>query len=111
MTSLHGSSKDPSWDKVDSAFYAAIEPNTGILCACIITLSSFFRRHLPFVGPWLDGLGQRHRSLNSWNSSTAQQPNMAEASDELEFATEVELPRVKDSSVVKTQSISTHDST
>ena len=65
LTSLRAStqSKDITWDKVYSAFYGTIEVNTGIVCSCSVTLKPLFQHHLPFIGRWLDVLGNRHVSL------------------------------------------------
>jgi hypothetical protein len=120
LTSLAASnlSKDVSWDKVDSAFYGAIEPNAGIFFSSIVTLRPLFRHHLPWVGLWFDGLGKRHVSLNSYNDDVGRAParersNTTEASGEPGSATEVELSAMKaiSSSVTETVSISTdsHD--
>jgi len=38
-------STDGTWDKVPSSVYGAIEPNLGILCACLVTLRPLFCRH------------------------------------------------------------------
>jgi hypothetical protein len=37
-------STDPTWDKLPSALYGIIEPNIGIACACIVTLTPFFKK-------------------------------------------------------------------
>jgi len=65
LTSVRAStqSKDITWDKVYSAFYGAVEVNTGIICSCSVTLGPIFQRHLPFIGRWLKALGNRHVSL------------------------------------------------
>lgn len=46
-------SKDGTWDKVPSAFYGAIEPNLGIVCACLVTLRPLVVRHIPIARKWL----------------------------------------------------------
>ncbi|KAH8696769.1 hypothetical protein GQ44DRAFT_634273 [Phaeosphaeriaceae sp. PMI808] len=116
LTSLRAStqSTDITWNKVYSAFYAVIEINTGILCSCVVTLRPLFRRHLPFVGSRLDGLGQRHISLKSWNSrfgrAPTQRSNTTEPSDKPRLVTEVEPPTDKGTISVEAQSTLSYNS-
>ncbi|KAM7220299.1 hypothetical protein V8F06_004265 [Rhypophila decipiens] len=41
---LSATSPDRTWDSYFSAVYGVIEPNVGIICACIVTLRPLFRR-------------------------------------------------------------------
>ncbi|KAM7190973.1 hypothetical protein V8F20_009511 [Naviculisporaceae sp. PSN 640] len=41
---LSATSPDRTWDSYFSAIYGVIEPNVGIICACIVTLRPLFRR-------------------------------------------------------------------
>lgn len=41
---LSATSPDKTWDSYFSAIYGVIEPNVGIVCACIVTLRPLFRR-------------------------------------------------------------------